>query len=169
MPARSPRLRARLVVSNVTDDWLASHPSPATGMAWNYRKYVEERFDERLSFTVLPWPQTAHQDLAMRAVNRTPPFNEKGTGYRDSLVWADVVELARSGHDVALVSMDKAFEGNPGELAPALQAEVDPLEGSVELVRDFSSWLIAALPWKSVRTLRRPCTSVERPSSMTGT
>lgn len=128
-------------------------PLAGSGMAWDYRKYVEERFDERLSFTVLPWPQTAHQDLAMRAVNRTPPFNEKGTGYRDSLVWADVVELARSGHDVALVSMDKAFEGDPGELALGLQAEVDPLEGSVELVRDFSSWLIAALPWKSVPDL----------------
>lgn len=128
-------------------------PLAGSGMAWDYRQYVEERFDERLSFTVLPWPQTAHQDLAMRAVNRTPPFNERGTGYRDALVWADVVDLARSGRDVAFVSKDKAFAGDQGELAPALQAEVDPLKGSVELVRDFNSWLIAALPWKSVPDL----------------
>jgi hypothetical protein len=128
-------------------------PLDGPGVAWDYRKYVEERFDERLSFTVLQWPETPHEDLATRAVRRTRPFNEKGTGYRDALVWADVVELAREGHDVAFVSMDKAFVGEHGGLASELQAEVDPLKGSVELVRDFSRWLIAALPWKSVPDL----------------
>jgi hypothetical protein len=31
-------------------------------------------------FTVLPWPQTAHQELAMRAVNRTAAVQREGDG-----------------------------------------------------------------------------------------
>ncbi|ALX04290.1 MULTISPECIES: PIN domain-containing protein [Aeromicrobium] len=119
----------------------------------DYRQYVEEQFDERLSFTVLPWPSVSHFDLAMRAVTRTPPFSEKGTGYRDALIWTDVVDLASNGHDVAFVSMDRAFADEDGELASLLHAEIDPLPGSVELVRDFTSWLIDSLPWNSVTDL----------------
>lgn len=122
-------------------------------LTFDYRAYVEERFLEHLGFTVLPWTEVPHEEVAMRAVNRTPPFNEKGTGYRDALVWTDVVELARRGRDVSLVSMDKAFAGEGDVLAPELQAEVEPLAGSVQLVRDFNRWLITALPWKSVTDL----------------
>lgn len=113
----------------------------------DYRGYLAELFDERLGFTVLDWPQTTHAELAMRAIDRTPPFNQKGGGYRDSLVWADVVGLARTGHDVAFVSSDNIFADEAGALAPALREEVKPLKGSVELVRDFGRWLIAELPW----------------------
>lgn len=119
----------------------------------DYRTYVEDLFDEKLAFNVLPWPTTSHAVLVERAVTRTPPFDHNGGGYRDALVWADVVELARAGHHVALVSMDKAFVGEDGALAKPLEAEVDALNGSVELVRDFNSWLIAELPWKSIADL----------------
>lgn len=116
--------------------------------AFDYRTYLAELFDERLGFTVLPWPEVPHAELAMRAVHRVPPFDQKGSGYRDSLVWADVLNLARSGHDVALVSADKVFAGGDGSLAAALREEIAPLGGAVELVQDFAAWLIAELPWE---------------------
>jgi hypothetical protein len=74
------------------------------------------------------------------------PFDQKGGGYRDSLVWASVLELASDGHDVALVSADLAFADKDGQLHPELAGEVEALSGSVELVRDLSPWLLATLP-----------------------
>lgn len=67
-------------------------PEPRT--AADYREYVEERIDEYLGFDVLALPGTDHADLVRRAVNRIPPFDSKGSGFRDSLLWGNVVELA---------------------------------------------------------------------------
>lgn len=138
---------------NVDRKLLGLRPAEGERYTFDYRAYLEDHLGTRLAFTVLPWPATSHQEIVARAVTRTPPFDEKGSGYRDSLVWSDVVELARAGCDVAFVSMDKVFAGEGNRLAPALEAEVAGLVGSVELVRDFNQWLIAALPWESVPDL----------------
>ncbi|WP_127792578.1 PIN domain-containing protein [Agromyces sp. LHK192] len=116
----------------------------------SYESYLESRFDEVLGFDVAEWPAVSHEELVNRAVNRVPPFDHKGGGYRDSLVWASVVELARDGRDVVLASADRAFAGEDGVgLAKALAFEVGPLKGSVELTRDLASWLLGALPWRA--------------------
>ena len=112
----------------------------------DYRANLLERFDEVLNFTVLDWPGVSHAHLVSRAVGRIPPFDAKGGGYRDSLVWASVLELVVAEHDVVLVSADRAFAGQQGELHPSLQAEVEPLSGSVSLVQDLSVWLLSTLP-----------------------
>lgn len=115
----------------------------------DYRRHLAERFDYRLGISVLPWPAVSHEDLVARAIARTPPFDAKGSGYRDSLVWANVIELARTGTDVALVSADRVFADKDGTLASVLAAEVDPLPGSVELVQEFGPWLLKQLPWEA--------------------
>lgn len=122
-------------------------------LEFDYREYLLDRFDNRLAFTVLPWPRVSHDQLVRRAVGRIRPFGADGGGYRDALVWQDALDLARQGRDVALVSCDSAFSDKQGLLAPELRSEVDSLEGSVELVRDFSNWLIAQVPWKTVDSL----------------
>jgi len=121
----------------------------ADDTGFNYRTYLTERFDEVLAITVMEWPRVSHRELVARAVNRTAPFDQKGSGYRDSLVWADVVELAQSGHDIALASEDRIFAGQGGMLAPQLKAEIADATGDVELVRDLGKWLLAQLPWAS--------------------
>lgn len=130
---------------------LAGLAEPADSL--DYRAYVEERLDERLGISVLEWPITAHSDLVARAVRRRRPFNERGDGYRDALVWADVARLAGAGQDVALVSADRAFAGPDGALAAQLAAEVAELPGSVELVSNFGQWLIKELPWHKIADL----------------
>jgi hypothetical protein len=114
-----------------------------------YRTYLLERFDENLGIDVLPWPGVGHERLVSRAINRIPPFDEKGGGYRDSLVWASVVELAMAGRDVVLISADKAFAGKDGGLAPLLVEEVVQLRGSVVLAPDLRTWLLGSLPWSA--------------------
>ena len=57
-----------------------------------YRRYLEERLQG--AATVLPIPDVSHEFLVRRAVERVRPFNEKGTGYRDALIWESVCELA---------------------------------------------------------------------------
>jgi hypothetical protein len=116
--------------------------------SFDYRAYLMERFDTQLGIELLPWPTVDHADLVRRAISRTPPFNENGGGYRDSLVWASVLELARKGHDVALVSADRSFAGTDGKLSPALAAEAELLPGTVELVRHFGPWLLERVPWQ---------------------
>lgn len=121
---------------------------PATVSVLDYRQYLLQRFDEVLSITVLDWPGVDHAALVARAVSRTPPFDVKGGGYRDALVWADVVALAATGAEVCLVSQDRAF-GTNGVLHPLLAAEADALPGSVGLADDFGAWLLGRLPWKA--------------------
>ncbi|KRE63556.1 PIN domain-containing protein [Nostocoides sp. Soil756] len=127
---------------------LPAYAAVAYDTSFDYRSYLAERFDEQLGITVLPWPKVDHEDLVRRAVERRPPFDAKGGGYRDSLVWADVVNMAARGFDVALVSHDKAFAGPGGGLARELAEEVRGLAGAVELVIDFGAWLVDHLPWK---------------------
>lgn len=128
---------------------LGLHDALGDDEGFDLRAHLSERFDSVLGITVMDWPTVSHQELVCRAVKRMPPFDQKGSGYRDSLVWADVVALARAGHQVALVSDDKIFAGSDRELAPELRAEIDGLAGTVDLVTDFAGWLIAELPWKS--------------------
>ena len=115
---------------------------------FDYRAYLLQRFDEVLGIDVLEWPEVSHAELVARAVNRKPPFDGRGGGYRDSLLWADVVKLASAGNQIALVSQDRVF-ADGDSLAPSLAAEIAELSGSVELVRDFGRWLLTQLPWSA--------------------
>lgn len=131
----------------------------STSAMLDYRHYLLQRFDEVLGISILDWPDTPHEVIVQRAVSRIPPFNERGGGYRDTLIWMDVLRLAEKGDHVVLVSADSAF-GRDGALSEPLQAEVDGLSGEVELVSDFGKWLLGRLPWKldaldqAVRTSR---------------
>lgn len=115
---------------------------------FDYRALLLSRFDELLGITVLDWPDTPHDWLVARSTARTPPFDAKGGGYRDSLIWWDVLALARRGKDVALVTHDSVF-GRDGVLAEALRAELQALPGDVELVSDLGQWLLGRLPFQT--------------------
>jgi hypothetical protein len=39
---------------------------------------------EDLQGQALPYPEIAHAEMTKRALERRPPFNEDGGGYRDS-------------------------------------------------------------------------------------
>ena len=109
---------------------------------------------EILDINILALPETAHAEIVERSTQRRPPFDQTGSGYRDTLVWMSCLELAAAGETVFLVSQDKDFAGSDLSLAEPLAEEVAGLPGSITLVRHLGSWLLHLVPWDDVTTLK---------------
>lgn len=129
--------RYRLSVDLPTDEDLAARATD-----------VEGALRQRLAApgVLTPnFPVIGHEHLVQRALDRRLPFTKDGKdGYRDSVLWETVIELAAK-HEVVLVSRDgRAFtSGDDKEtLSQALAAEVLERLGDgahVELVRDLQA------------------------------
>ena len=64
---------------------------------------------------LLDYPDITHEEVARKAISRKRPFNEKGSGYRDALIWSSTLELARETEDaLILVSADGDFGDHEG-------------------------------------------------------
>lgn len=73
-----------------------------------YREDLEQMIREA-SGQIVPLPMTPHAQLITKAVARRRPFDAKGDGYRDALVWETVKGLLDAHPDpVVLVSNDHA-------------------------------------------------------------
>ena len=67
--------------------------------------------------TMLDYPQNPHEDMVKRATQRRRPFDQKGSGYRDTLIWLSVLDLAaKVDGQVILVSADGDFRDAQGNL-----------------------------------------------------
>lgn len=95
---------------------------------------------------MLPWPEVSHVEIVRRAVSRHPPFDSKGGGYRDTLVWLRALELARAGGRIYLARRDKAFAGEPGQLTETPQDQTRELEGTIDLGADLKAWALDRAP-----------------------
>ena len=119
-----------------------------TDDAGAYGVLLDSRVVE-LGFEILATPSPSHDDIAQRAIDRTPPFDEKGGGYRDTLHWHSVLAVAaeHSRDDIILVSADKGFMDARGRLSDTLSAEVASLldGGTIALAKSVSQ---VALPGK---------------------
>lgn len=71
-------------------------------------------------------PNVTILDLADRAIGRKRPFDAKGGGFRDAVVWEHVVGmLVKPWEHAALVTNDNAFKEPNGELAVELRDELE--------------------------------------------
>jgi predicted nucleic acid-binding protein len=76
---------------------------------------------------LLELPEVSHRRVVERALARRPPFDSKGRqGYRDVLIWHNVLEVATSDQMVILVTKDGIFEhpDHPEQLNPDLADEL---------------------------------------------
>ena len=72
----------------------------------------------------LGYPSIPHRKVATRANSRKKPFDKKGSGYRDTLIWMTVLDLVPSvDAQIVLVSTDRAFQGKGTELDHQLIVE----------------------------------------------
>lgn len=137
----SDDVQAALIKALQQRQHLGFTPSMLEDSHPDYEYELERAFEER-GVQQLPWPEVSHEAVVDRAVSRTPPFDAKGGGYRDTLVWFSVIALVEHGHTVHLASRDRGFAGPDGALKRELVREVEVLGGSVSLVRDLKQWLV---------------------------
>ncbi len=90
-----------------------------------YRDMLLSRFEE-VRTTIMDYPDVPHEAVVQRALNRRKPFAPSGRGYRDTLIWETVVDLAeRPGEPIAFISEDKDFLHGEGNLHPDLVADME--------------------------------------------
>ena len=108
-----------------------------------FRDRLESQLKEHAS-TILEYPSTLHHELVKRAVARIKPFDEKGSGYRDALIWESVLDLLdKVNGQVVLISSDRDF-GDKGTLDPDLADELSDRgqdEGKVILVSSLLGFI----------------------------
>jgi hypothetical protein len=98
------------------------------------------------------YPSVAHAEVTARALRRRPPFDDKGSGYRDTLVWFTVRELATQGNIIVLVTGDKRAFGELDDLHglhPSLREELAALgvaDGSITRVRGVKELVAGHVP-----------------------
>ncbi|MFB4304378.1 PIN domain-containing protein [Actinomadura sp. NTSP31] len=68
-----------------------------------------------------------HMAIVARQAARVRPCDQDGNGFRDTLNWLTVLDVAKQNpdQDIAWVSFDKDFAASPGVLHPELQDEAD--------------------------------------------
>ncbi len=89
-------------------------------------------------------PEVAHQELVERSLKRQAPFDSSGKrGYRDALIWHNLLEVARSGDSIVFATADGDFRED--EMSDRLDKHlirdlrergIDP--GRVSLVRTLA-------------------------------
>jgi hypothetical protein len=88
---------------------------------------------------VLDYPTIGHREIARMAIDKRRPFDERGRGYRDMLIWLGVVDLVTTS-DVWFVSDDNDFRTQDSEqLAPVLVEDIKAAGRSADDVRLFRS------------------------------
>ena len=75
----------------------------------SFKRTLLKKFEDA-NVVVAGYPDTPHEELVRRATSRTRPFDDNGSGYRDTLIWMTVLDLVtETGEQVVLVAADKAF------------------------------------------------------------
>ncbi|MGZ0069404.1 PIN domain-containing protein [Microbacterium sp. Yaish 1] len=72
---------------------------------------------EAVGVSMIDAPRVTHSDVARRAIARRRPFDENGSGYRDTLHWLSVLEVVDGrfeDEDIVFVSADRRAFGGEG-------------------------------------------------------
>ena len=92
---------------------------------------------------VLGFPDCSHEELVERATSRIRPFDDKGSGYRDTLIWFNVLGLVTQVEgEIVLVAKDKDFRDKQNNLHSHLVDDLAKLGQSgrrVSLVETLSA------------------------------
>ncbi|MEU5190126.1 PIN domain-containing protein [Streptomyces klenkii] len=115
------------------------------------RNYPERlyRLIEDLGGSILPPPDVSHMELTKRAASRRKPCDHKGDGYRDTLNWLLVLEIAQSNPEETVFWVTDNFTDFANEEKTDLHEDlledlrnVDAT-GRVRWANDLSSLLLS--------------------------
>lgn len=93
-----------------------------------YSTYLNEKLS-RVRYSLIEYPNISHEVLARKAIQHKKPFKPNGQGYRDSLIWSTILELAGGGNldQIGFVSSnirDFADESDHRQLHPDLLEDI---------------------------------------------
>jgi predicted nucleic acid-binding protein len=104
-----------------------------------YEIFLRERID---AFgKILPLPKTSTQELIDRALSRRKPFNSKGEGFRDVLIWETIIELVQKDdcEGIALITDNTTDFSNGDGLHKHLIDDLSDLDIDANKVILFTS------------------------------
>ena len=91
-------------------------------------RQFREQLQNRLAVAnvnIPQYPANSHEQIVNRATSRRRPFDQEGSGYRDTLLWFNILELTDElDGQIILVSRDKDFRGSSGSLHNDLVEEL---------------------------------------------
>ena len=91
-------------------------PSETLNETQLFRDRLTDRF-AGADVKILEYPTVPHEQIVNRAASRTKPFDKNGSGYRDTLIWFNILELAAAvDGQIVLVTRDDDFRGDHGNL-----------------------------------------------------
>lgn len=104
-----------------------------------YKCYLTERL-KAARVEMISYPETPHERLVERAVQRRRPFRDKGAGYRDALIWESILQLlGDSQPPVYFVTHNHRDFGKAPDPHPDLLADLDARSIPHSSVRIFQS------------------------------
>lgn len=104
-----------------------------------YEDYLREKIAS--NGEVAPFPEVALQNLVERDLERRKPFKENGVGFRDTLIWETILNLAtREGCEgiIFITKNTKDFSDN-NALHPDLIRDLERIGVNPNIIRLFVS------------------------------
>lgn len=116
LPERPPRSAGEAA--------LAAYEALTTSVTAWAESYDATKVLTDAGFEVVDTPDVSHDLVAQRAIDRVPPFNANGGGYRDAMHWFSLLAIAKANphEDMVLLSSDAGY-AKEGQLHPALIRE----------------------------------------------
>lgn len=107
------------------------------------------------SAEILPLPDIAHSKILKRAIDRRKPFDAKGKGYQDTMIWLSLVQAIQKFHfrHVAFVSNNsKDFCDGDGKLAQDLQDDLKEFDVDLQCFQNLDEALKKFFPHNLLST-----------------
>lgn len=95
-------------------------------LAHRYRAFVE-KFIKQADGIILPPPRIEVSDLLQRSISRRKPFNRGDKGFRDTLIWLNVIDLVRQYKRVSFVSANTTDYADGESLHSDLEEDLKPV------------------------------------------
>jgi PIN domain len=140
----------------IDGEYKVPEPDRSQEMA-RYSKRFRSRLGE-LKIQRLSYPSISHPELVKRQVNHQRPFQAKGTGYRDALIWHSLLELLEgSKEECVLVTKNSTDFATSKESPTIIHADLqkDLNAGGIEAKVSISKDLDAFLDERAKPSLKR--------------
>lgn len=153
---RAEALLARIEESTLTPRLLGQYQSlfnkqikddeTAKALSQRYKKYIKALV-KRNKGLIAPTPKIPIAKVVERSLNRTKPFNNGDKGFRDTLIWLGVLDIAKEHHRVSFVSENiNDFSDSGNQLHPDLMQEIQgviPEHISFKYFRNLNEFIVS--------------------------